>query len=395
MMNSGTSAFLNASRWVAAFFVVFGHVYSLSINYHDAHPSLFLRAVHFFGGFGHISVIVFFVISGYLVGGRTIFGLRDKGFSAIDYFINRFSRIYTVLIPALFVGFVLDRAGIEFFNASEIYSHPDQFYTNAYGNDITKHLGLHTFVGNLMQLQTIAVSSLGSNGPLWSLANEWWYYVIFGFLMVACRPGPMLVRFAMGAVTLSMVIILPPAISLWFIMWGIGVGVAVLDRYWSGGRLYVGATVAALCFIGARWAEARLINLGAANDLIRDFVIDLVVAIGYSPVLICAKNIRKLRSFEAHRILSSFSYTVYLVHFPVMVFVAAFMKDVLDIGFDRQPTVTALTYVGALLLIIYGYAWIFAAFTETHTNAVRSRLSLLTSNLLCRANSLIGKQVLE
>ena len=42
-MNSGTSDFLNASRWVAAFFVVLGHVYSISLgNYnHIVHSGCF------------------------------------------------------------------------------------------------------------------------------------------------------------------------------------------------------------------------------------------------------------------------------------------------------------------------------------------------------------------
>jgi peptidoglycan/LPS O-acetylase OafA/YrhL len=36
-----------------------------------------------------------------------------------------------------------------------------------------------TFVGNLAFLQTIAVPIFGTNGPMWSLANEFWYYLIF------------------------------------------------------------------------------------------------------------------------------------------------------------------------------------------------------------------------
>jgi peptidoglycan/LPS O-acetylase OafA/YrhL len=66
VMNSGTSDFLNASRWIAAFFVVFGHVFNISIaNYYDVvHRNLLLRVIHFFSGFGYIAVIIFFVISG-------------------------------------------------------------------------------------------------------------------------------------------------------------------------------------------------------------------------------------------------------------------------------------------------------------------------------------------
>ena len=73
----------------------------------------------------------------------------------------------------------------------------------------------------------------------------------------------------------------------------------------------------------------------------------------------------------------------------VVVFVAAMMKDVFDIGFPRQASVGALVYATALLMAIYGYAWIFAALTEAHTDAIRSRLSLVASALRYRANSMV------
>src|ERR1700759_619613 len=149
-MNSGTSDFLNVSRWVAALSVVFYHVYSISVGDPErvVHLSLVWRVVHFSSGFGHVSVIVFFVISGFLVGGRTILTLRNKEFNLLDYLIHRFSRIYLVLVPALVVGYAVDWAGINFCDSSGIYIHPDQFYTNQFGNDITHHLSLRILIGN-------------------------------------------------------------------------------------------------------------------------------------------------------------------------------------------------------------------------------------------------------
>jgi peptidoglycan/LPS O-acetylase OafA/YrhL len=391
-MSPGTSVVLNASRWVAAFFVVFKHVFGISMaNVGD--PSLLLRGGHFFSGFGDIAVIVFFVISGFLVGGRTILKLQYERFRIIDYFVHRFSRIYTVLIPALIVGFILDRSGIEFFNASGIYTHPDQFYNNSFGNDIATHLSLSTFVGNLMQLQEIIVPSLGSNGPLWSLANEWWYYVLFGFCMIAYRPGRLLARVVACAAVVAMIMALPLPISLWFVVWGVGVAVAVLDRYWAGWPFFVGATIAVVCFVGVRWADHWLNKRGVTTDLAMNFAKDLAVALGYSALLVCAKNLKKPRDFwSLNGGLASFSYTVYLVHFPAMVFVAAFLQDVFSIGFSPQLTVATMIYAGALLAFLYGYAWIFAAFTEAHTNTVRSRLRLVIPSLLYRTTLLLHRE---
>ncbi len=345
-MNSGTSNFLNASRWVAAFLVALYHVYSVSIGDYLGHLSLLLRGVHFFSDFGHMAVIVFFVISGFLVGGRTILQLRDREFDIIDYFVHRFSRIYTV--SALIVGYVIDWLGIKFCNSSGIYMHPDHFFTKPFGNNIAEHLSMEILVGNFAQLQTIIVPVLGSNGPLWSLANEWWYYVLFGFCMVAYRSRRLVARVIAGSAIVAMVVLLPLTISLWFVMWGIGAGVALLDRYWAGWPFAAGATVALVCLVAVRWINAPQMHTGLAAD----FVLDLAAALGYSVALVCAKNLKKRMRFElVHRVLASFSYTVYLVHFPAMVFVAAFLKEFFNIEFSRQPTTDVIIYIGALLII--------------------------------------------
>jgi peptidoglycan/LPS O-acetylase OafA/YrhL len=395
-LNLGTSDFLNASRWTAAFFVVLGHVFNISIaHYYDIPDrNLVLRGLHFFCGFAHMAVIVFFVISGFLVGGRAIERFLSQGFNATDYFLHRFSRIYTVFIPALVIGYMLDWSGIRFFNSSGIYTHPDQFYTNPLGNDITNHLSVEIFVGNVMQLQTIIVSSLGSNGPLWSLANEWWYYVLFGLCMIAYRSGRVLTWVVAGGAILAMLMVLPLTISLWFVMWGLGAGLAVLDRYWVGWSFFAGATIGFVCLIAVRWLDARLTDTGVATD----FAMDFAVALGYSAALVCAKNLKeRVKWWPLHRALASFSYTVYLVHFPAMVFAAAVLKEIFGIGFLSQPegTVNAMIYLGALLIILYGYAWIFAAFTESYTDAVRSRLGLVISTLRQQANFVINKKVFE
>jgi peptidoglycan/LPS O-acetylase OafA/YrhL len=397
-MKAGTSDFLNASRWVAALLVVLYHVYNISIGdpNHVVQPSLFWHAVHFLCGFGHIAVIAFFVISGFLVGGLAILRYPDKGFDAVDYFVHRFSRIYTVMIPALIAGYMFDWSGIKFFDSSGIYIHPDPFYSNRFGNDIANHLSLQIFVGNLMQLQMIIVSSLGSNGPLWSLANEWWYYVLFGLGMIAYRPGRLPIRVIAGGAIAIMAMVLPVTISLWFVMWGIGAGVAVLDRYWAARSFVAGAMVAVVCLIVVRWLAARQVHTGLATN----FALDLATALGYSVALVCAKNLctknfeKRVRFRLLHRRLASFSYTVYLVHFPAMVFMAAFLKAVFDIGFLQKPTASAVMYMGVLVVLLYGYAWIFAAFTEAHTDAVRSRLNVAISVLRRQANFLLSEKVL-
>ena len=309
---------------------------------------------------------------------------RDSGFNLTDYFVHRFSRIYTALVPALIAGFVLDRLGISFFDQSGIYQHPDFFYSNEFGNNLSKHLTLLTFIGNLLSLQTITVSTFGSNGPLWSLANEWWYYVVFGFAMVAFRPGPMLTRVSAGGASLAVMLALPSEISLWFIVWGIGAGAAVLDRYWAGRSFYVGSMIALTCLIAVRFAYREI-----HTELV-EFMLDLTVALEYSAALLCAKNRTGQRKlWTVNRRLASFSYSVYLVHFPTMVLAAAVLKDVFGISFSRPPSAATLLYMAALLVIIYGYAWTFGSITEAHTDTVRSWLSGMISGLRYRIHRFV------
>jgi peptidoglycan/LPS O-acetylase OafA/YrhL len=314
-----------------------------------------------------------------------------RGFSITDYSIHRFTRIYIVLFPALIIGCLLDLSGIAFFNGSGIYNGPPG-YGNPFGNDLTKHLSFGIFVGNLLQLQTITVSSLGSNVPLWSLANEWWYYVSFGFFMIAYRSGGMLTRVVASCAILAIITVLPLKISLWLVLWCLGVAVAVLDRYWRGWSFTTGAIFLVVCLIAVRWIEPRLWRMGVPTGLATDFALDLVVALSYAIVLLCAKNLTDRLKFPLlHRALASFSYTVYLVYFPAMVFLAAFMNDVLDIGFTRQPDIATMVYGGTLLAMIYGYAWVFKELTEAHTDTVRSRLSFLVLPLFYRTRRVLAR----
>jgi peptidoglycan/LPS O-acetylase OafA/YrhL len=108
---------------------------------------------------GREAVVVFFVLSGFLVGGRALRDLAERRFDGRRYAADRASRLYAVLLPALCLTAVCDavRGG---------WSNVDN--------------GMAVFVGNLLFLQDVTTTVYGSNGPLWSLAFEAWYYALFG-----------------------------------------------------------------------------------------------------------------------------------------------------------------------------------------------------------------------
>jgi peptidoglycan/LPS O-acetylase OafA/YrhL len=67
-----------------------------------------IAAAYLITGLGHQWVIVFFVLSGYLVGGSVLRSVAVNHWSWRVYLLNRLTRLYAVLIPALVFGGLLD-----------------------------------------------------------------------------------------------------------------------------------------------------------------------------------------------------------------------------------------------------------------------------------------------
>jgi peptidoglycan/LPS O-acetylase OafA/YrhL len=169
---------LDVIRGLSAVAVCAGHLRAMMfVDYAELKaPSLLHKIFYAMTGLGHQAVMVFFVLSGFFVGGSVL--RKGPNFEWIDYAIARLSRLWIVLIPALIVTFVIDRF------ISSIA--PDVLAGSYYsiwssGPFISKDHSttLLTFLGNVFFLQNILTPVFGTNTPLWSLANEFWYYVIF------------------------------------------------------------------------------------------------------------------------------------------------------------------------------------------------------------------------
>src|SRR5262249_49191948 len=122
-MKYSTSDLLDTARWIAAFAVVLSHARNfLLLDWTDVtHRSAVYGAFYFASGFGHIAVIVFFVLSGYLVGGKAFEALREARFSVRRYLVDRLSRLYPPLLLALVLTAACDFVGLAFFNAQGFY----------------------------------------------------------------------------------------------------------------------------------------------------------------------------------------------------------------------------------------------------------------------------------
>jgi len=161
-----------------------GHARALFFVDHDhlspSNDTIPLNVLYFLTGFGHQAVMVFFVLSGFLIASSVLRNLERSTWSWRDYAIDRAVRLYLVLVPGLLIGGVLDIVGLHYFNQQGIYSTPLLPFG---GTAFAQRLTISSFFGSLLFLQTRFTTVFGSNDPLWSLFNEFWYYVLFPALI--------------------------------------------------------------------------------------------------------------------------------------------------------------------------------------------------------------------
>src|SRR5215467_4641884 len=116
--------FLDVARFFAALLVMLGHSRGLVLVGidHVERPTIFVKALYLATGLQHEGVVIFFLVSGYLVGGAAWRAIRDDVFSFTAYFINRFSRIYLVYVPSLTLCAVLAVTGASLLTDTRFYA---------------------------------------------------------------------------------------------------------------------------------------------------------------------------------------------------------------------------------------------------------------------------------
>lgn len=173
-LSENTSLGLDLLRAIAAQMVVIGHGISFMGIAMWLHPPNF-------PWMQNVAVVIFFLLSGLVIAYSTFRKLKSKQYNFKQFFLERFSRIYSAYIPALLLVAVLD--AIYLYNLNGINT------LNSYN--------LRTFVLNLFMLQDFPVfqlfdsplsaTSFGSARPFWTLAVEWWIYLFFGWLILGKR----------------------------------------------------------------------------------------------------------------------------------------------------------------------------------------------------------------
>lgn len=382
-MNRTLSGFIDFSRWAAAFCVVFGHAGALLISYEHI-DSFAMRVFAFATSLGHDAVIVFFVISGFLVGGVTLERWLNRGAQFSDYIISRFSRIYIVLIPALAMGYMLDVIGMHYFNDAAIYTDPKALGIGSLVNTSTR-LDPKTYVGNLLMLQGVSVTSLGSNSPLWSLAYEWWYYCLF-FIVLAGVFSKGWARVAWWACGLPLLLKLPGEIVLWMTIWLMGVATFfVCTAVRVRACVVVVLLVLTMCVAVTSWGDIESGRLQVSDSLLRSFSHDLLVGVGYSLCLVAVSRGKRGFPWAAfNQWAAGFSYSMYLLHFPVLLLLVAASNHIFGVRLSKPLSITSFAFLALIVVLVYVVGYLFSLVTEKHTNSLRKTLQMMVASVAAR-----------
>jgi peptidoglycan/LPS O-acetylase OafA/YrhL len=158
-MPKSLSVYLDLIRLLAALLVFIVHA-----NYEGFTGGL--PVLWRLGGLGNDAVMVFFVLSGFVI--AHVVDSRPN--TPADYFSARLSRLWSVSVPALVATIALDSFGRWLTPA--LYA-PPWFESS---EPIWRTLANIFFVNELWFSSVRAFS----NGPYWSIAYEFWYYMLFG-----------------------------------------------------------------------------------------------------------------------------------------------------------------------------------------------------------------------
>jgi len=281
-----------------------------------------------FKDLGNDAVMVFFVLSGYV-----ITWVADQKESLLkDFYASRLARLYSVVIPALILTVSLDFIGssINF----DLYSDSKYFQSDT---------PLWRIFANLFFINELWFLSVRpfSNGPFWSLGYEFWYYVIFSFAWYFKKP-------LRNILIIICCFFVGPKILILFPVWLLGVCAYFITKQnlfpkSIGLILYLSSTIAYIAFrqgsypqILTEWTINHfgktfvIDQLKSSQYFLSSYVIGLLIALHFIGVASIAPLISRFLAFFERpiRYLAEYTFAIYLFHYPLLQFIAAISSKV-------------------------------------------------------------------
>lgn len=260
---------------------------------------------------GHAMVIVFFVLSGYVIAFST---LAKEGLTAKKYVIARLSRLYSVVAPALILTAFLLICGRTI--------HPAFYHAIQQDHEFARFIATGFFLQSIWWRNFVPPE----NGPFWSLGYEFWYYAIFG-AVVFVRSWKW-----KTALVLLCCLIVGMNVLLLFPIWLLGAGVYIYkDKFAISRRaasiwfsVAVVLTICSIFLLPEYPAKVGQAPLYYAGSYLSDWILGLVLGAAiwfytraFEMVAVAERFARSVQWSANH------TFSLYLYHYPLILFFGA------------------------------------------------------------------------
>ena len=344
-----TAAFMNFNSFPAGDQPLFVAVWRFCVNY----------------AFGREAVIGFFVMSGFLVGGAVLGRINSEKPFLFDYLVHRIVRIYMVVIPAILLTGVFDTVGRTLFP-------PDYGAYPVFEG----HYEPRFILTNLLNLQGVIATHFGTNGPLWSIGYEFWYYVVFPMLLLPWTKSapPRAVRFGFA---LALVFCLALSLrQIWFpfgfLIWSLGAAITLAKR-----PIIRSASHAALLLIVVNLFAGVVFN----NAVIHahpwsQYISDTITALAFANLILTMRfpgdERWRFLDWRGHQTLADFSFTLYAIHNPTLMLLRASATAVFGKDWSAGAATPIQWFMLALAMsLTILLAWLLSFFTEKKVPVAR------------------------
>jgi peptidoglycan/LPS O-acetylase OafA/YrhL len=308
---------------------------------------------------GHSAVMVFFVLSGYVIAYVT----ATKENTARDYIVNRMARIYSVAAVAILLTLLLDQTG--------------QMINNDFYSSKTMHdhylLRMLTSFFFINELWTVSITTY-SNVPYWSLNYEVWYYIMFAvvfFLWGSQR--------VWGLILIC--VLLGPKILLLAPIWWLGVYLyrsrifaSISEK--TGWILFLGSIVGIILFhyygveaIGKGWLRAQVgeyiyEQLAYSRSFLSDYLLGIMVFLNFAGFRSISHHFSGILNppAKAIRVLASYTFILYLAHQPLIWFFTVLI--------DGDPN--GLAFYFQVMLCVIASVYLLGQITEQRKGFYRN-----------------------
>jgi len=295
-------------------------------------------------------VLLFFALSGLLISYSLHNKLDNPEYRFRNFFVDRFSRIYSGLLPALLLGTII---------AVTIYVTNHGYFMDLCSMQSTP--SLLTFGMTLGMLESFpvsffnsilsafglsfplpAVTPYGFNGILWALVILWWLYMVFGWIVIGSfglvrnqnRSGWYKVGFFVVTALLSLLLIglyqqNSSLVIVWFlgVLMMLGISGKTLNNKLAGnlkarvlGVLFFLSLASAVYWIYVTFAWTH-----QYYDISLGILLSTCVFLGV--LFLNAGGFKRASKFILNRHVVSwittgagFSYTLFVTHYPIIIF---------------------------------------------------------------------------